>query len=270
MPPLTTLVARLRQLPGTRAVALGGSRGAGTGDASSDYDLYVSYDAAPPPAPARSAIAAALADPARPIEIDNLYWETSDEWTDAASGLKIDLMYRHAQWIEGELDRVLVHFGAWTGYTTALWYNVRHSQPLYDRDGWYAALQTRAAAPYPDALRRAILAKNYPILRDSYGGYRDQVEKAIQRQDRVSLNHRTAAFLASYFDILFAVNGVLHPGEKRLLAYAQNHCPHRPAGMAAQVEGLLVSTGAPWQAVEALHYLDALVDGLDALLTAGA
>lgn len=43
---------------------------------------------------------------------------------------------------------------------------------------------------------------------------------AIVRQDPVSLNHRIAAWLASYFDILFAINGQFHPGEKRLLTYA--------------------------------------------------
>jgi hypothetical protein len=50
--------------------------------------------------------------------------------------------------------------------------------------------------------------------------YLKQIRAAIVRHDPVSLNHRVAAWLASYFDILFAINGRFHPGEKRLLIYA--------------------------------------------------
>ena len=54
----------------------------------------------------------------------------------------------------------------------------------------------------------------------------------MARGDLVSLNYRVAALLASTFDILFALNRLPHPGEKRLLAFATQHCPLRPAGMA--------------------------------------
>jgi hypothetical protein len=79
----------------------------------------------------------------------------------------------------------------------------------------------------------------------------------------VSVNHRVAAVLASYFDILFAVNRVLHPGEKRLLEQACRLCLERPARMVEEVHALLVAaaTGVGLPAA-----LDGLVDDLDLLL----
>jgi hypothetical protein len=50
-----------------------------------------------------------------------------------------------------------------------------------------------------------IIQRNLPLLGANIHSYEHQIRSAFRRWDRVSLNHRTAAWLASYFDILFAV-----------------------------------------------------------------
>jgi predicted nucleotidyltransferase len=223
-------------LPGVVAVALGGSRAMGTAGEGSDVDLYV-YAGAEPPLDARAAIAAG----APRAEIGNRAFEPGDEWVDAASGVHVDAMFRTPAWIEEELDRVLVRHEPRTGYTTALWHGVRTSRALVDPGGWYAALQARAAAPYPEPLARAIVARNVPLLRRALSSYVRQLEKAVRRGDAVSANHRVAALLASAFDALFAVNRETHPGEKRLVALALTRCPRRPPAFAEQVAALLAA-----------------------------
>jgi len=106
-------------VPQVQAVALGGSRADAWFREDSDLDLYV-YAAEPVPFVARRAIAAARADPRRPIEIDNRFWEPGDEWVDAATGLGVDVMFRDPAWIANELARVLDRHEAAIGYTTAL------------------------------------------------------------------------------------------------------------------------------------------------------
>ena len=82
---------------------------------------------------------------------------------------------------------------------------------------------------------------NLPVLGGTIHSYEQQIRSAFRRRDRVSLNHRTAAWLASYFDLLFAANRRFNPGEKRLLAQAQA-LPTTPEWMAADVEA--ACTGA--------------------------
>ena len=58
--------------------------------------------------------------------------------------------------------------------------------------------------------------------------YPKQIIKAVQRNDFVSINHRITEFLASYFDLLFAINEVTHPGEKRLVQLCKTQCKILP------------------------------------------
>lgn len=251
------LADRFIGLSGVRAVALGGSRTGPFGDATSDIDLYV-YTDEPPPVQQR----AALIGRARGVELDNQFWETGDEWEDAESGLVVDVMYRSPAFVESELDRLLVRYQASMGYTTAVWHNIRTSVVLVDQTGWLMALKQRADQPYPEQLRRAIVAKNYPVLGMVKGSYRNQIAKALERDDPVSVNHRLAALLASVFDILFAVNRQTHPGEKRSLAWTAAICPVRPPRCDDQVRAVLKRAAGEGL----LPAVDALLDGLDGVL----
>ena len=253
------IAQRYAELPQVEAVALAGSQTTGVADDDSDIDLYV-YVNADLPLAARAAVARAHAQRA---EVDNQFWEPGDEWIDAATNIHVDVMFRTRAWIAEQLARVLRRHEAAVGYSTCFWYNVVTAQALFDREGWFQRLQEDARQPYPEALRRAIIAKNYPLLRQSLSSYRYQIERAVARNDWVSVNHRVAALLASYFDILFAVNRLLHPGEKRLAAFVETNCRLVPSGMRLQVHDLL---GAIAFDQSLLQKLDALLDGLDELL----
>ncbi len=258
---------RFAQLPQVIAVALAGSLTGGSADARSDFDIYIYSDSGVPVAE-RAQIARELADPAKPVEIDNPYWGTEDAWTERTTGTKADLIFWSPGWIEDQVDRVLVRCEAWVGYSTCFWHTVLHSVPYFERGGWFTALKRCADQPYPDALRRDVLVKNYPVLRRAIPSYRNQIDLAIHRRDRISLNHRIAALLASYFDVLFAVNRVPNPGEKRLIARTQQLCTTLPDDWDQHIEDVLCSAARPWESLDTLSRVDALLDSLDRLLIA--
>ncbi|MET0401443.1 MAG: nucleotidyltransferase domain-containing protein [Cystobacter sp.] len=242
-----------------RAVALGGSWVTGRADPRSDLDLLV-YASAPPPAEARRAL---ILPRAARAEIDNTFFGTGDEWIDPL-GQGMDVAYWSPEWIEDQVERVLVRFEASLGYTTSFLHTVRNSRVLFDREGWLTRLQARTRGDYPEPLRQAIVAKNHPVLRSKLSSYFEQIELALNRADAVSVQHRVTAVLASYFDILFAVNRVAHPGEKRLLEHARRLCPLRPSELESQVATVIRAVGDPGLGL--LSHLQVLLDGLDSML----
>jgi hypothetical protein len=231
------IIDHFKTLQQVVAIALGGSSTDQQTDHLSDLDFYI-YISADIPLEYRLKLAQ---NSASRMELNNQFWETGDEWIERNSGMHVDIMYRHKDWLEAELQSRMVQHQAAVGYTTCIWYNVLYSKVLYDPEGWLAKMQEKCQVTYPPKLQQAIIAKNFPILNSTISSYAAQISKAIKREDAISVNHRMAAFLASYFDILFAVNTLTHPGEKRLLEYALQHCCVLPTDMESDMEQLLHS-----------------------------
>lgn len=265
--PALALAGRLAAYFGERtetvAVALGGSRAGAMRDAASDIDLYVLTRAEIPLA-ARAAIVERAGGASR-ADLGLTYWGPGDEWFDAATGIEVDIVYFDFDWLAAELRRLLHDYRPSLGYTTCYWHTVLSARPLHDPAGQLAALRAEVDVPYPEALRRNIIAHNRPVLRDIIPAYAVQIEKAVKRGDWVSANHRLAALLASYFDILFAFNRVPHPGEKWLVAKAEALCARRPVAMAVDLAEVLAAAATP----DLDTHLDRLLDRLEGMLAAG-
>ena len=250
------IAEKYSKLSEVEGVVLAGSGGGAQADTHSDVDLYIYARGGTVDKRARAAIIHGRADV---YELDNRLWETGDEWIERESGVHVDVMYRDVAWIINEIHQTLEQHRAQLGYSTCIWYNVLHSQALYDRGNWYANLQENARQPYPEPLMVAIVRKNHPVLRKNLSSYLHQIEVSVARDDFVAVQHRVAALVASYFDVLFAINRMPHPGEKRMLDIAELQCDKLPPDLRVQLVDLMYGQDP----VSAGHML---IDALDDLL----
>jgi hypothetical protein len=245
------------------AVALGGSVGGELIDSDSDIDLYV-YTHQDIPLEARKEIME-HAGGARKASMGLNFWGAGDEWYDAETGIEVDMVYFDAKWMENQIKRVVLEHQASIGYSTCFWYTVNNSQVFYDPNDWFASLLDFCRRPYPEPLRQNIIKLNHPVLRGVIPAYFFQIRKAVRRGDLVSINHRLAALLASYFDIIFAVNYVLHPGEKRLVEKVLASCAKLPEDMEKEITDIFVTSASADSGflIQLQNFLDHLDDLLE-------
>lgn len=220
---VNALFAELGQLPQVEAIALGGSRATGRNDEKSDYDVYVYITGAIAEDTRRAILEAYCAY----MEIGNSFWELEDDVT-LRDGIDMDIIYRDLQGFENMVSSVVLDCNAWNGYTTCMWHNLITSRILLDKTGKLTALQEKFRIPYPKKLKENIISNNRKLLHGMLPSFDVQIRKAEARGDLVSVNHRMAEFLASYFDILFALNEMTHPGEKRMQSICAKECKILP------------------------------------------
>ncbi len=246
-------------LPEVEAIALGGSRAGEVYDEKSDYDVYL-YCTAPAAEGIRREI---LSRYCSVLEIGNHFWEYEDNCT-LKNGIDIEVLYRNLDDFVRDVASVAEECQARNGYTTCMWHNLRTCKIVYDRDGRLAAAKARFDVPYPPLLKERIIERNRKLLRGSMPAYEGQITKAARRGDLVSVNHRTAAFLESYFDILFALNERTHPGEKRLVRLCRQQCAILPDRFEENLERLFADLFAGDGRVVA--DVGAIIDELEKIL----
>ena len=220
------------------AVALGGSRSTGESDDNSDYDIYVYCTKELSPEKKAEIVTPYCNE----SEICNHYWELEDNCI-LKNGLGIDIIYRNIEKFEEYLSYVVDGANSFNGYTTCFWHNIIKSVVLFDKSGKFTELQKKYDIPYPQQLKKNIIEKNRKLLNGVLPSYDKQIKKAYGRNDIVSVHHRTTEFLASYFDIIFALNELTHPGEKRLISLCKKHCKILPESFEENINALLKSIG---------------------------
>lgn len=205
------------------AIALGGSRAGEVFDEKSDYDIYL------------YCTGEVTEEEKRPIlekycsylELSNHFWELEDNCR-LKNGMDMDILYRNLDDFVLDVASVVEQKNARNGYTTCMWHNLRTCKIVYDANGRLTEAKRRFSVPYPQELKRNIIDRNCKLLYAYMPAYSDQIRKAVKRNDLVSINHRTAAFMESYFDVIFALNEQTHPGEKRLIRLAKERCAILP------------------------------------------
>lgn len=224
----------LSALDEVEAIALGGSRAGEVFDAKSDYDVYVYCTAAIP----ESVRADILKKYCGRMEIGNSFWEYEDNCV-LNSGVDIDILYRDLdEFVKGVSEVVDGHL-ARNCYTTCMWHNLKTCKIVYDGSGRLTEYKKRYSCAYPKELKANIISRGMKLIRNAMPAFEVQIEKAVGRGDVISMNHRVTEFFAAYFDVIFAMNELTHPGEKRLVELCEKNCKILPDDFRGNIERLL-------------------------------
>lgn len=219
-----------------RSIAVGGSRAVKRNDEFSDYDVYV-YATEPIPIEGRLDVLEKHCDS---IALDNHYREHEDVCI-MEDGTQLNIVYREFDvFLEG-IARVAERCEPLDGCTTSMWNSLLVSRIAYDKGGLLAAAREKYTIPYPQQLKHNIISHHMNLIKYGLPSYMAQMEKAMKRKDMVNINQCAQRFLNSYFDIIFALNEKLHPGEKRLIQICVEECKILPANFELNIRLLLNS-----------------------------
>ena len=266
------VAARLGEVPGVTAVALGGSRVRGAGGPDSDIDLGLYYEPDNPPSLQQlRALAADLDDRHQHGLVTSTGawgpWINGGGWL-VIDGVHVDWLYRdlarvRAVIAECRQGRVRIDYqsGHPHGFINAIYAGeVHYCRPLHDPAGVLTSLKAEVW-PYPVALGRALIQMflweaDFALMTGRKGAARGDVAHAAGSLYRC---------VACLVQALFALNGRYLINEKGSVRVAAE-LPLCPDGFTEAVESVLAAPGRASAALLAAHDRMAEVVHVTALL----
>lgn len=239
---LERVVPRVAEVPGVKAIVLGGSRARGTAIATSDYDLGLYYGSAAELDTGRLLEAVkGLVDEPQAAAVTPVgawgKWIVGGGWL-LVGGRKVDLLYRGGQEVAEviracQAGQIIVDYqpGHPHGFCSAIWMGeVALCQPIHDPDGIIGELKAMTT-PYPKQLGEALIHRFcWEILFSIENG-----EIAIPRRDKTHIAGCMHRALCCMGQVLFAVNRRYLVNEKGALDEAARF-PLTVPGLSDRVE----------------------------------
>lgn len=266
--PAAAIAARLAQVEGVIAVALGGSHARGTADAESDLDLGLYYRRDQPPVrEALDALARELDDRHASGLVTGIGewgpWIDGGAWLEVAGG-RVDWLYRDLDRVDEviadcEAGRVTCTYqpGHPHGFHNHMYMaEVHHAIVLEDGSGELAAIRARTAV-YPEALRAALIDRHGWEARFTSG----LAYKAAGRGDAVYVAGTAFRSIACLVQVLFALNRRWFVNEKGSVAEAARF-PLAPIELAERATSVL---GGSRRLRDRVELLDGLVADVEQL-----
>ena len=221
------------------AILVFGSVAGGPVDAFSDVDLLIVYRSAVPP----------LAERKTPLDALGAGWRFGrpqegspfrvvDE-DGRVAGELVSVHYQTVAWIDAVLAAVLEHGAITTGQMPFRPYTVpallHRAWVLLDRDGDVARWRA-ASATYPPPLRANILRHVVPALREHVDELTRTAERDLGARNFIFFLNAAVDELTS---LLFALNGVYDPAERRMHTTVVPSLPDLPPGYVATMTEIL-------------------------------
>jgi predicted nucleotidyltransferase len=264
------IAARLGQIEGVTAVALGGSWARGAGVSGSDIDLGIYYHPDHPPS------IAALRQLAQELDDRHLAETVTDyggwgPWINGGGWLTInsqpvDWLYRNLELVnrcitDGRVGKIATYYqpGHPHAFHTHIYMGeVHYCRPLYDPDGTLATLKA-LTDPYPLRLKQALT--NTWEARFAL----DTCRKSATRGDVFHVSGSLFRCVAILVQVLFALNERYIINEKGAVS-AIDTFPLRPASFSEAVSAILSHPGqTPEELLYSIEQLNNIVQAVDAL-----